>query len=209
MTFDGILAPLVSTFLSGASGFINAQIPFGVLPAGKTVSTVNVVVMVNGIASFPKQVQVRAAAPGVFTVQPDGQHNAILIFVDPVDDVVKMAAPVSASASIGLVTAPIPRGQTGFFYATGLGAMTPPVGDGVGGLEAPITTHSANSEPTVLIGGVAAVVQFAGQAPGFPGINQINVLIPRETPTGDSVPLQVRTSDGILVSTPGATVAIR
>lgn len=80
---------------------------------------------------------------------------------------------------------------------------------GAGGIETPIATHTANSEPTVRIGGVAAVVQFAGQAPGFPGINQINVLIPRDTPTGDAVPLQIQTSDGILISTPGATVSIR
>jgi uncharacterized protein (TIGR03437 family) len=209
VTFDGIPAPLVNSVVSGSSGFINAQVPFGVLPAGGTSATVDVVVTMNGIASLPKRVQVRAAAPGVFTGPPDGQHNAILIFIDPVDNAIKIAAPVSASASIGLAAAPIPRGQNGFFYATGLGEMTPPVADGSGGIETPIATHSANSAPRVLIGGVAAVVQFAGQAPGFPGINQINVFIPRDAPTGDAVPLQIQTADGMLISTPGATVSIR
>ena len=109
---------------------------------------------------------------------------------------------------IGYLTAPVPRGQPAFFYATGLGAMTPPVADGSGGDETPVVAHIA-VKPTVLIGNNPAQVDFAGQAPGYPGVNQVNIVIPQSAPAGNSVPLQVRTADGSVISTSGATIAVR
>ena len=58
------------------------------------------------------------AAPGVFTIPPDGQHNAVLVFVDPPDGKAKIAAPATASDSIGYLTAPVPRGQPAFRLTT-------------------------------------------------------------------------------------------
>jgi uncharacterized protein (TIGR03437 family) len=51
-------------------------------------------------------------------------------------------------------------------------------------------------------------VQFAGQAPGYPGVNQINVVIPENAPTGNQVPIQVISADGSVTSNT-ATIAIR
>ncbi len=200
VTFNGIPAPLRNVVPTGAFPFINAQLPFGVLPG-----TANVVVKMNNVSSDPKPIPVAAAAPGLFTIPATGQGNAVLVYVDT-DGVAKIAAP--ANANIGYPTAPIPRGQAGFFYATGLGVMTPPIDDGKGGLEPPLTTHFATT-PTVLIGGITAQVQFAGQAPGYPGVNQVNIIVPNGAPTGNAVSLQVRTADGTVTSTAGATVAIR
>jgi uncharacterized protein (TIGR03437 family) len=203
VTFNGIPAPIRDVIPVGAFPFVNAQMPFGVSPGN-----VNVVVTVNGVPSDPKPIPVGAGAPGLFTIPPTGQGNAVLVFVDPADGVAKIAAPTSASSTIGYPTAGMPRGQAGFFYMTGLGSMSPPIADGAGGLELPLTTHTADATPTVLIGGITAVVQFAGQAPGYPGVNQVNIIIPNGAPTGDKVPIQVRTADGT-TSTAGATVAIR
>lgn len=206
VTFNGIPAPLSTVVPTGAFPFINAQVPFEVLSAGQTSGAANVVVTVNGVPSTPQAVPMVSAAPGAFTIPPTGQGNVILAFVDPADNTAKIAAPASASTSIGYPTAPIPVGQTGFFYATGLGAMTPPITDGVADLT---VTHFANATPTVMVGGVAAQVQFAGQAPPYAGVNQINIVIPNGAPTGDAVPLQIQTADGKIISTPGATIAIR
>ena len=63
--------------------------------------------------------------------------------------------------------------------------------------------------PTALVGGVPAQVTFAGQAPGYPGVNQINIVIPANAPTGNAVPLQLMSGDGKVLSTPGATIAIQ
>ena len=122
------------------------------------------------------------------------------MFVDSTDNTVKIAAPTAASASIGIFAAPINRGQAGFFYATGLGQKVPPVSDGDGGGN---ITHAAVQTPVVTIGGVPAQVEFAGQAPGFPGVDQINVIIPLNAPTGGAVALVVTSADGSVVSNVG------
>ena len=205
VTFNGIPAPLTAVVAEGAFPLINAQAPFGIAPPAGGTGTADVVVTVNGASSAPHAIPTVSASAGVFTIPPTGQGNAILIFVDPADNAVKIAAPTSAVASIGYPTAPIPIGGAGFFYATGLGALLPSQVDGTDDLK----PHSAAATPSVLVGGVNAQVLFAGQAPGFPGVNQINIVIPDGAPSGDAVPLQIKTMDGEVLSTPGATIAIR
>ena len=38
--------------------------------------------------------------------------------------------------------------------------------------------------PSVTIGGRPAAVSFSGLAPGFPGLNQVNFVVPADTPPG-------------------------
>ncbi len=206
VTFNGIAAPMRDVI--PAASQLNVQVPFEVQATGSSSSSVNVVVTVNGIPSAPLAVPLAPIAPGIFTIPPTGAANAVLVFVDPADNIAKIAAPVSTSASIGLPAAPIPRGQAGYFYATGLGAMSPPVSDGDGGLGPPPQNYFAVT-PIVLVGEITAEVDFAGQAPGYPGVNQINIVIPNGAPTGNAVPLQILTPDGKTLSAPGVTIAIR
>jgi uncharacterized protein (TIGR03437 family) len=42
---------------------------------------------------------------------------------------------------------------------------------------------------TVTIGGVPATPTFAGLAPGWVGLYQVNVQVPRMRPQGDAVPV--------------------
>jgi uncharacterized protein (TIGR03437 family) len=44
---------------------------------------------------------------------------------------------------------------------------------------------------SVSIGGIDSEVYFAGLAPGFVGLYQINVRVPPTAPTGAAVPLTV------------------
>ena len=60
-------------------------------------------------------------------------------------------------------------------YATGLGATFRS-----GDVDIALTT------PQVLTGNVAAPVSFAGLAPGFVGLNQINVQVPNGVPSGSA-----------------------
>jgi uncharacterized protein (TIGR03437 family) len=46
-------------------------------------------------------------------------------------------------------------------------------------------------QPTVLIGGVALDIQYAGLVPGSVGLYQINATVPRSVPLGLSMPLLV------------------
>lgn len=204
VTFNNIPAPMRDVI--PAANELNVQMPFGIVPTGSA-NTVNVVVTIAGLSSTPVAVPIVPAAPGIFTIPPTGLGNAVLVFTDPSDNVGKIAAPVSASSTIGLPTAPVPRGAVAFFYATGLGALSPAVPDGAGGTGVPGQNQFATN-PIVMIGGFAASVQFAGQAPGFPGVNQVNIVVPSNAPTGDAVPIQVKSSDGSVVSNI-ATIAIR
>jgi uncharacterized protein (TIGR03437 family) len=94
--------------------------------------------------------------------------------------------PVSASS-------PAAVGESISLYATGLGPVTL-----LNGLEV------ANQTPSVYIGGQSATVTFAGRAPGYQGLDQINVQIPAGVQSGASVPVVVvsgnRTSNQVLLA---------
>jgi len=45
--------------------------------------------------------------------------------------------------------------------------------------------------PTVLIGGRQAQVPFSGMSPQFPGVNQINAVVPEGVQPGNQVPIQL------------------
>ena len=202
VTFNGIAAPMAGVSPSGAFPFVTAQVPFEVLAVGQTSATVPVAIALNGVPSAAISTQIVASSPGIFTIPATGQGNAVL--VNLADN--SIAAP---SGSIpGLFTHAIPRGQSAFFYVTGLGAMTPSVVDGSGACPSMTSGCSANATPTVLVGGVPAQVSFAGQAGGFPGVMQINIAIPQNAPTGSSVSLTVKSADGTVTSNT-ATIAVQ
>jgi uncharacterized protein (TIGR03437 family) len=196
VAFNNVVAPMRNV-IPGAVSQLNVQVPFNVLPAGQTSGTANVVVSANGLSSTPKPVQIVPVAPGVFSIPP-GVGNAVLVTSDG-----KLAAPTSAAASLGFPTRPIRVGERAFFYAAGLGAMTPPLKEGLNDLT---TTHTVNVTPVVRIGGIAAVVEFAGQAPEFPGVYQVNIIIPNNAPIGDRIPLQIES--GGALTTAQVTIAI-
>ena len=81
--------------------------------------------------------------------------------------------------------------------------MDSPISDGANSAD---TVRNTLTQPTVLIGGVAAQVTFSGLTPQFVGVNQINVTIPAGTPTGNAVSLVLHVN-GSLSSNP-ATIAV-
>jgi uncharacterized protein (TIGR03437 family) len=196
---NGMDAPVRDVFPAGAYPFINAQVPFEVLASGQTSATVPVTISVNGVQSDPQQVKIVTQAPAIFTI-PSGSGNAVLVNLTDFS----IAAPKGSIT--GLTTHPIARGTKAYFYATGLGVMTPPVTDGDGG---GATVHNVVNTPVVLVGGITAAAAFA-QAPGYPGVYQVNVTIPANAPTGSAVDLQMRSADGTVTSaTKISTVAIQ
>jgi len=206
VTLNGIAAPMVAISPSGANPYVSVQVPFEVLPAGQTSGSVPLAITVNGETSTAIQAAIVPGAPGIFTIPPTGQGNAILVFLNPQTNAPTVAGP--AGVSLGYPSAPIPRGTSGFFYVTGLGAMTPSVADGSGTCPAANGICNTNAQPMVLVGGVPAQVAFAGQAPGFPGVTQINITVPQSAPTGSGVSLIVKSADGTVASN-AATIAVQ
>jgi uncharacterized protein (TIGR03437 family) len=197
VTFNGTLAPLQGVAPGGAFPFITAQVPFEV-----QIGTAQVVVTINGQSSQPAATPIVAAAPGIFTDPATGQGNAILVYTAG-NGTATVAAPVNAG--LGFATAPIPRGTNAFFYATGLGALNPPIADGAGGIDG--TTHEAVLMPVITIGGVP-VTQIAYYGPsGYPEVYQINITVPEGAPTGNGIALVMTSADGTVVSNT-ATVSI-
>jgi uncharacterized protein (TIGR03437 family) len=193
VSFNGVAAPL--DFVS--TGQINAQLPYEVLPPG-TSGTVNVVVTRNGAPSAPQPVVVNQVAPGVFTVNG---HAIAIIATDPKDPRYgTLAAP--AGSIPGLTTSPAHTNDVLIVYATGLGAVNPPVLSGHDSLD---SLRQTVLTPTPLIGSVPSPLFFSGLTPQFPGVYQLNIGVPAVAP-GTAVPLQLQISG--VTSPPTANIAI-
>ena len=103
--------------------------------------------------------------------------------------------PTVVRFSNGLVvtsTNPVHRGDILTIYLTGLGAVNPPVADGVPAPVSPLSTTLVN--PSVDIGGSGCPVLFSGLVPGYVGLYVLNVSVPSSTPQGLSVPLTISES---------------
>jgi len=89
-------------------------------------------------------------------------------------------------------------GRTVEIYCTGLGEVSPPVAAGAAAPASPFARVTA--QVTAAIDGVAAPVTFAGLAPGFAGLYQVNVTIPTGAPIGRRANLVI-TAGGLASNT--------
>jgi uncharacterized protein (TIGR03437 family) len=190
VTFNGIPAGLY--FVS--AGQVNAQLPWNVLPANASSGTVNAIVTKKGVASAAAAVPINSFSPGLFSIPP-GAGYAIAINPDG-----SIAAP--AGAIPGFPTRPAKVGDAVILLANGLGPVDIPVANGAASLD---QIRRTTTIPTVLIGGQAAQVLFSGLTPQFPGINQVNVVVP-DGNLGNSVSIQIRS--GGITSPSGISIAV-
>jgi adhesin/invasin len=77
---------------------------------------------------------------------------------------------------------PVRPGDALAVFATGLGAGSPAVGTGQLPSSSPLSFTAAT--PTATLGGVAAQVPASLLAPGFVGLNQVNVIVPAGAASG-------------------------
>ena len=146
------------------------QVPWEL--AGQTQASVTATV--GGQTSAAQQVNLASVAPGVYTMNAQGQGA--------VED-----------ALSGQLISPINPAKAGAtyisIYCTGLGPVTnQPVTGAAPSAGVPSETIAL---PTVTIGDVPSTVLFSGLAPTFVGLYQINVRVPAAAPFGDTVPLVV------------------
>src|SRR5205823_6077961 len=138
VSIGGIQAPLF--FASPTQ--INAQVPLE-LAAGRQYE---VVVSRNGALTVPEVLQITDAAPGLATLS----GGALLA--------------QHADGTLVSAQSPAKAGESLVSYAAGLGKTDPPVVSGAGGPSGPLANPLI--APSLTIGGISALVQFAGLSPG-------------------------------------------
>jgi len=138
-----------------------------VIPDG--VSGLATLTVRNDAGSHTVNVFVEAARPAIFTLDGSGTGAAAAINATN-NRVVRNDNPLHAGDYVEL-------------YATGLGATTHR-----GGLD------YANLQPTVTIAGRDCPVTYAGRAPGYIGVDQINCIVPAVPAVPLSTPVVVVTS---------------
>jgi len=152
VTINGTPAPIAYASLYR----IDFQAPFG-LAAG---SNAMVQVAANNQTSAAVPVSVVAVAPALFTESVSGVGQVMAVNQD---------------LSLNSATSPAPKGSMISLYVTGLGVTSPSLPAGTVPPNSPLSTVSG---VTATIGGLPATVQFAGLAPGLPGLYQLNIQVP-------------------------------
>jgi uncharacterized protein (TIGR03437 family) len=166
--------PIPMMYVSGSQ--INGQLPFSAS------GDATLVLRTPGGISQGLSVTIQPNAPSVFRGGTAGPTTGI--------------PTVMRSANNTLVTPsnPIHQGDEIIIYATGLGAVSPPVPDGTAGPASPLAVTIA--APTVSIGGANLRVDYSGLAPEMVGVYQINAKAVSKLPAGLSVPLMISQGGG-------------
>jgi uncharacterized protein (TIGR03437 family) len=154
-------------------GQLNVLVPFAT-----TGTTATIVVQNNGVNSNTVTVPVAATSPGIYSLDQSGSGGGAILHAD-----YSLVSPAKPAAA----------GETVLIYLTGLGAVTPTLSDGTAGNSG--TLYRANTDLVVYVGGQPATVLFKGQAPGFPGLYQLNVTLPQGLKGPGNLPLAIQTQN--------------
>ena len=206
---DGAEAPL---FAVGPRR-IEAQLPWAL--GGEAVQAgglalAEVVVESGGARSWPRRFWAAPSAPGVFMVSGAGQGQAAVLFAGAT----ALAAPLGYSEG----SRPARAGDVLEIYATGLGAVEPPIADGRNSC-APDGVCLADGSNTVLRHTVARPrvwigayelapenIRFSGLAPSLAGMNLVVIEVPPNL--APSAVAELRLAAGGRISQSGVTIAV-
>ena len=181
--FDGVPAPILYAYASQ----VGVVVPYSV--AGKKKVTVQLIY--KDSETYPVDLNVADALPGIFTMDSSGRGQAAMLNQDGT-----LNGPANPAA----------KGSVVVFYATGGGQTDPPGVDGE-------ITKDVLARPrlpvAVWIQGQEAEVLYAGAAPGIvSGVMQVNVKLPMDIPSGNSVPVTMKVGNWP-PSQEGVTMAVR
>jgi uncharacterized protein (TIGR03437 family) len=181
VTIGGMAMPL----LYAGPAQINALVPQQLAPN----ASYPMMVTVGSVQSQPLTVTVTELQPGIYTQNLSGSSAGIVTN--------------SLSGILNTSSNPANVGDYLTIYCTGLGALTGANGeaqpsDGAAAPASPL--FHTTSTVAATIGGINAAVSFAGLAPAFAGLYQVNLQVPPGVPSGDSVALVLTATD----STTGA-----
>ena len=169
-------------------GQVNYQIP-----AGTAAGTANVVVTTsNGVVSRGT-INVASVAPGLFTAGSDGQGLPAALVLRVKANGQQVYEPVASyDAGAGKfvpVTITRAAGEQLFLVLFGTGVRNAPNSDNN-------TGNGVAESVQVTIGGINAPVLYAAAAPGYVGLDQINVQIPDGVVAGSGVAVVMKVNNG-------------
>ena len=159
---------------------INFLVPYQLI-AGP----VNVVVTCDGLAGPEIQVQLNASAPGMFI------YNGFVLATH-------------LDGTLLTAGSPAGPGEIIVIYALGLGKVSPATTSGK--IVTSAASITAASQMQILLAGTpcpAANILYAGLAPGFAGLYQINMIVPPRTPPNP----EIRIAFGSQISPPAVQLA--
>jgi uncharacterized protein (TIGR03437 family) len=147
-----------------------------ILPSNTPVGTATLTVSFNGQTSAPRSFRVVASSFGTFSLNQGGSGPGVITNFEsatsqPVNTALKAARP----------------GQTLILYGTGLGPL--PAGTPDNSAAPAVAIGQANVE--LYVGGRRATVAYAGRAPGFAGLDQVNFVVPGGV-EGCSIPVGLK-----------------
>jgi uncharacterized protein (TIGR03437 family) len=172
LTLGGMPVPLIHAFPLQ----VDAQVPWELARQAQA----QLAIVTDDLNGNTVSVPLAQFSPGLYSADGSGAgQGAILI-----NGATKLAAPANSKYN----GQPARRGVDFInIFATGLGPVTH---QPVTGAPAPaIPLAETTKAVTVTIGGVPAPVEFAGLAPGWVGLYQVNVQVPANAPVGDAVPI--------------------
>jgi uncharacterized protein (TIGR03437 family) len=177
--FDGTAAPLFYV----QSRQINAQVPYET--AGR--NSAHLMILYKGATLAETQISLADANPALFTVNPT-----------------TAALAVNDDGTNNSPQNPAARGSIIVLYATGEGQTSPA---GTTGHAAQVPLPKPLLPVSLTIAGISAEISYAGSAPGFIGLMQINARIPSGfVPPGD---LPIVLAVGTYQSPQGLTISVR
>jgi uncharacterized protein (TIGR03437 family) len=141
---------------------ISAIVPYATSGSYASVKVVN-----NGQPSNTLIMYLQLCAPGIFAVPAVGHGYGAVLHAD-----FSLVSPSN----------PAKQGETVQIYLTGLGAVKPGVTDGSAGPTSPLSVTVGDYG--VYFGKPTAAL-YNGLAPGAAGLYQVNITIPKDSPTGD------------------------
>jgi uncharacterized protein (TIGR03437 family) len=153
---------------------INVVIPYDLMPTAQY----QLLVQRGSAISVPVPISILAAQPAILSTNGSGSGQG---------DIYRISGTNSTLADS---QSPASAGDALVIYCAGLGNVTPTVPAGSGApLSGPLSTTAGAVSLT--IGGQAAQVLFAGLTPGFPGLYQVNAMVPSGVAAGNQVPVTV------------------
>jgi uncharacterized protein (TIGR03437 family) len=155
VTIGGLPAALVVGVPGTSYDQLNLQVPFEL----QGLATADVVVNAGGVVTSAETINL-GVAPALFTVSQNGQGDGATLH--------------SGDYSAVSATQPATAGETVLFFGTGFGAVQSPLATGAAATD----SNPVVAQVQVTIGGQPATVSYAGLAPSYVGLYQLNVIVP-------------------------------